>query len=157
MTKSLSMFTLVGTYVPLVLIGCTLFFLVVWYRFISSTVTFLTFWILTNVMVLGLKSVLKEPRPSQSTVYVVSACQYGMPSGHAANCLFCTTFIQLAWNQPTWTLAYFGLSLLSMIQRYVDREHSMLQLVVGAGIGMVMGWCAVRRIKFTLQPEVEVA
>jgi len=96
-----------------------------------------------------LKNGLKQPRPD-SDVHLLNVMKndgrpidvhlYGMPSGHMQESLYSLVFIALVTKKKNYVLAYAALSLMTAIQRFVTRKHSILQLIVGSGVGSFMGW-----------------
>jgi membrane-associated phospholipid phosphatase len=65
---------------------------------------------------------------------------FGMPSGHSQSTFFSTIFIYLALRKKNITYIYLGVSLLTILQRVVYNHHTVLQVIVGAAIGSVVGY-----------------
>jgi membrane-associated phospholipid phosphatase len=65
---------------------------------------------------------------------------FGMPSGHAQSSLFSTVFIYLCLRKNNIGYTYLAISLLTMLQRVVYNQHSILQVCVGAIIGCSTGY-----------------
>lgn len=135
----------VGLYAPLILFFLSVFLL-------RNTKTYLYYFIigfgLNNVINIVLKLLIKEPRPSDDMRAIdigvvngarISFDKFGMPSGHAQNCGYCLSFITLALNDPIITMLYTVLTGVSMMQRYINKNHTILQLLVGLVIGISFG------------------
>ena len=136
----------IGLYAPLILFMLSLFFL-------RNMKTYLQFFvsgfILNNILNIILKLALKEPRPSKDQkaieIGVVNGARigfdkFGMPSGHAQNCGFALSFITLVFNNPFITTIYLIISLISIMQRYMYNNHTILQLIIGFIIGLIAGY-----------------
>ncbi len=135
------MINYLGVYGPIILFFLTIFFL-------RKMKTYLYFFIigfgLNNVINIVLKLLIKEPRPSKDQraieIGVVNGARigfdkFGMPSGHAQNCTYCLWYITLALNDPIISILYLVLSTISVTQRYMNYNHTVLQLTVGSFIG----------------------
>ena len=102
--------------------------------------------ILNNILNIILKLIIKEPRPSKDQKFIeigvtngafISFDKFGMPSGHAQNCSFSLAFITLVFNNPFITTIYLIISLISIMQRYIYNNHTVLQLIIGFIIGLI--------------------
>jgi membrane-associated phospholipid phosphatase len=140
------MINYLGVYGPIILFFLTIFFL-------RNMKTYLYFFIigfgLNNVINIVLKLLIKEPRPSKDQRAIeigvvngarISFDKFGMPSGHAQNCAYCLSYITFALNDPTITALYLVLSTISVAQRYLNNNHTLLQLLVGSLIGAGFGY-----------------
>lgn len=105
--------------------------------------------ILNNILNIILKMIIKEPRPSKDQKFIeigvtngaiISFDKFGMPSGHAQNCGFSLAFITLVFNNPFITTIYLIISLISIMQRYMYNNHTILQLIIGFIIGLIAGY-----------------
>lgn len=65
---------------------------------------------------------------------------FGMPSGHAESVLFSTVFIYVALRNTKILYIYLFISMLTIIQRVYYNHHTVLQVIVGAIIGGVLGY-----------------
>jgi len=96
-----------------------------------------------------IKKWTKDPRPKNPHKFLASEhflqgkMAYGMPSGHAQSTFFSLVLyylvVQPAWNSP-WLLTGMGICLLCLIERFVFRNHTAAQLVVGAFLGSAIAW-----------------
>jgi membrane-associated phospholipid phosphatase len=105
-------------------------------------------FILNNI----LKGVIKQPRPEFNTKVVSIALQtnemryvlgydiYGMPSGHAQTSFFITTFLYLVTRNLWIAFTFLLLSFIVMCQRVFYNEHTILQVLVGAILGILFGF-----------------
>lgn len=136
----------VGLYAPIILFVISLFLL-------RNMKTYLKFFvsgfILNNILNIILKLAIKEPRPSKDEkaieIGVVNGARigfdkFGMPSGHAQNCGYYLLFITMTLNNPFITALYSVISLISLFQRYLYNNHTILQLVIGLLVGGCFGY-----------------
>jgi len=136
----------IGLLAPMILFIITIFLL-------RNKTTYLLFFIfgtiLNNIINALLKLFIKEPRPlnDQKMIEIgitnnarIGFDKYGMPSGHAENCGFALTFITLTLNSPIITGLYLIISFISLYQRYLYSNHTILQLLVGFVIGIGVGY-----------------
>ena len=136
----------IGLYAPIILFILTLFLL-------RNMPTYLQFYIigniLNNILNIILKIIIKEPRPNDEQkaieIGVVNGSRigfdkFGMPSGLAQNCGYNLAFINLILNDIFITTLYILISIVSLLQRYLYKNHSMLQLLVGLFIGIGFGY-----------------
>jgi membrane-associated phospholipid phosphatase len=110
---------------------------------------FVSGFILNNILNIILKLFIKEPRPNNEQkaieIGVVNGARigfdkFGMPSSHAQNCGYCLSFITLTLNDHFITTLYALISTISLFQRYLYKNHTMLQLAVGLTIGTCFGY-----------------
>jgi len=96
-----------------------------------------------------LKWVLKMPRPVNDWKILelgithtkrIGFDKYGMPSGHAQHCGFMLSFVTLVFESPFITSIYSILSLICLYQRYLYQNHTIIQIIVGFGIGLLVGY-----------------
>jgi membrane-associated phospholipid phosphatase len=79
-----------------------------------------------------------------------------MPSGHAQQILFTLVFLLLV--RPSWIVFWICLTigLFGLIERYVNRRHTLEQLFVGGVIGVAFAMVSVfviRKMLFFLEKE----
>ncbi len=135
----------IGLYAPIILFILSIFFL---RNMRTYLLLFVSGFILNNTMNILLKLAIKEPRPSKDQksieIGVVNGARigfdkFGMPSGHAQHCGFCLAFITMALNDPFITALYLIISVISLFQRYLYNNHTILQLIIGFIIGISFG------------------
>ena len=110
---------------------------------------FVSGFVLNNILNIILKLFIKEPIPSndQKTIEIainnglwVGFDKFRMPSSHAQNCGYCLVFIIMTFNNPFITTLYMGITLISVSQRYLYNNHTILQLTIGLLIGAGFGY-----------------
>lgn len=135
-----------GLYAPIILFILTLVLL----RHMNNYLHFFVIgFIINNFLNIILKISIKEPRPTNEQ-RIIEICivngahigfdKFGMPSGHAQNCGYIGTFITLVLNNPFITTLYISISSISLFQRYLYRNHTILQLATGLFIGIFIGY-----------------
>lgn len=121
-------------------------------------IVFLFGFFINEILNLLLKGIIQQPRPtenyrlfnlellnikrSKSKEPLISYDRYGMPSGHAQFALYSTIYIYLALKNTTVTTCYILLSLSTLYQRVVFGYHTISQVIVGAIIGLSVGYVA---------------
>jgi membrane-associated phospholipid phosphatase len=136
----------IGIFAPVILFILTLFLL-------RNMPTYLQFYvagnILNNILNIILKIIIKEPRPNDEQkaieIGVVNGSRigfdkFGMPSGHAQNCGYNLAFINLTLDNLFITTLYILITIVSLLQRYLYKNHTILQLVVGLVVGLGFGY-----------------
>ena len=136
----------IGFYAPVILFFFTLLLL----RNMRNYLQFFVIgFILNNILNILLKIAIKDARPNdeQRTIEIgiangarIGFDKFGMPSGHAQNCGYCLSFITLTLNSPFITTFFASISVISLFQRYLNKNHSSLQLAVGLFIGILFGY-----------------
>ena len=102
--------------------------------------------VISNYM---LKGVFKQPRPNEN-IHIFNALvqndkiddfdRFGMPSGHSTSVFFSTIYIYFALKNTKITLFYLLLSMITMYDKLVNNKHSIVQVLVGAFIGGILGY-----------------
>lgn len=95
-----------------------------------------------------LKRIIKQPRPTKQIELKIPFFDgikykdYGMPSGHAQMAAFVTTFFLLYAKDYKYIIGtiFTAITFATLYQRYKYRAHSLFQIVVGALIGIFMGF-----------------
>lgn len=99
-----------------------------------------------------LKGIIKEPRPDNSiditNIEVHNGADiYGMPSGHSQSVSFSTVFVYLV-QKSEWLLLFNTIILvLTILQRWNYRKHTIGQLLVGSIVGALVGSISYLTIK----------
>jgi membrane-associated phospholipid phosphatase len=137
---------LVGYLAPTIMLVVTLWIL----RNKMNYLKFFFYGYVINIVVNSLlKWFLKEPRPVNDWKILqlgithskrIGFDKYGMPSGHAQHCGFTLAFITLVCESPLVTGSYSILSFICLYQRYLYQNHTLLQIVVGFGVGLGVGY-----------------
>ena len=135
----------IGLYAPIILFFLSLFLLRNMTKYLSF---FVVGFIFNNILNIVLKLLIKEPRPTTDQkaieIGVVNGAhigfdKFGMPSGHAQNCGYCLVFIIMTLNNHFITTLYLLLSIISLFQRYLNNNHTILQLIIGLIVGTFFG------------------
>lgn len=136
----------IGYYAPIILFVFSLFLLRNMTRYLKF---FVSGFILNNILNIILKLFIKEPRPTndQKTIEIainngfrVGFDKFGMPSGHAQNCGYCLVFIIMTIHNPVIITMYIVITMISLSQRYLYNNHTILQLIIGLLIGSGFGY-----------------
>lgn len=142
-------FGFIGIYAPLMLFLSSLYLL--WNKH-NLFYYYLTGIFLSEILNLVLKGIIKEPRPLEDPKLFNIALKhstrfkfvngyphdiFGMPSGHAQSVFFSTFFIYLALKDIKITIFYFIVALLTMYQRVLFKQHTVLQVFAGAIVGIL--------------------
>jgi len=136
----------IGLYAPIILFSLSIFFLRNMYKYLYF---FVIGFIFNNILNIVLKLLIKEPRPTtdQKAIEIgivngarIGFDKFGMPSGHAQNCGYCLVFIIMTLNNPFVTTLYLLLSVISLFQRYLNNNHTILQLFIGLIVGTLFAY-----------------
>jgi len=136
----------IGIYAPIILFILSIFFLRNMPKYLSF---FVVGFMFNNILNIILKLFIKEPRPTtdQKAIEIgvvngarISFDKFGMPSGHAQNCGYCLTFIIMTLNNPFITTLYLVVSVISLFQRYLYNNHTILQLIIGLIVGTLFAY-----------------
>jgi membrane-associated phospholipid phosphatase len=136
----------IGLWAPVILFILSLFLL---YSLPTFFNFFLGGYIINAIFNLILKTLIKQPRPSQDKKLIeigvvnghrFSLDKYGMPSGHAQTCGFSLTFVALALQNFFVTTVYIIISIITLFQRYLNKNHTIIQLIVGFVLGLIFGY-----------------
>ena len=88
------------------------------------------------------KKYIHSPRPLDSTPFLKAEHYHkhvnGMPSGHAQQTAFSLIFAYLLTGKHL--AASWGLFLITILQRYVFKNHTIAQLAAGSILGAVIGY-----------------
>jgi membrane-associated phospholipid phosphatase len=98
----------------------------------------LSLWLNHNV----LKKVIYDLRPKNYILYLQTEkarkVDNGMPSGHTQATAFCLTIAYLITNK--YLYQSIALLLITFLQRYMFRNHTFNQLLVGTILGVILGY-----------------
>jgi membrane-associated phospholipid phosphatase len=136
----------IGVLAPIFLLVLSIFFLRHQQFYLYF---FLGGYVLNNILNYLLKMIIKEPRPLHDRKSLeigikngvrIGPDKFGMPSGHAQTCGFALSYITATVQNPIVTGFYLVISGISLFQRYLYNNHSILQLGVGFVIGIGFGY-----------------
>lgn len=103
-------------------------------------VVFILFMIANELFNRFLKTMIREERPSELISNKKDTTYYGMPSGHSQHVFFSAMFLQLQrikYAEFIWLVA-----LITMYERVANNKHTVRQVIVGAIIGLGVGYFA---------------
>lgn len=113
---------------------------------IIDVICFVFFFLFSGYVNTILKGIAKQPRPSTQKKFLNSEnfskihTVYGMPSGHSQNVFFSITYLYLtAKDSIYWIQIGLGLAALMVYERWTYHNHTLLQLLVGAIVGVLFG------------------
>ncbi len=132
-------FNFIGKNAPLLIIaytGYNLFFIKSRLYLMLATVIF------SYILNVALKQTIKEPRTEPNIFRESPTERYGMPSGHMQLFTAVSTVYWLSMrSHPVWEwIGIGGLMAISAAERWMNRKHSVAQMVVGAIVGTITGW-----------------
>ena len=135
----------IGSYSPMILFVVS-FFLLIGYNVYFDF--FLIGFVLNNILNILLKIIIQQPRPSKDNkkleIYTKNGeriwfDEFGMPSGHGQNCGFFISYIYLILKNPWIISFYLIVSFISLNQRVIYQNHTILQVIVGFLLGLAIG------------------
>ena len=145
-------FYYIGGYGPLILLFFSLFLL--WNK--HNLFFYYSIGIFINAILnLIIKGILQQPRPSEDPKVFNLALKngkhfifkdyiphdiFGMPSGHTQSSFFSTIFVFLSLQNFKILYMYLAISCITMAQRVVYNYHTILQVFVGAIVGILFGY-----------------
>jgi membrane-associated phospholipid phosphatase len=143
----------VGQYGPIILLIITCYFL--WNKSNMLFYYVIGFFI-NSILNIILKGIIQQPRPFEDKTQFNAAIKngkhfifkdtgipfdiFGMPSGHAQSCLYSTGFIFLTLKRRDIFSFYILISLITIYQRIHDNLHNIIQIFVGAAIGILFSY-----------------
>lgn len=147
---------LIGYFGPQTLFGSSIYLL---YNKSNYLFFYIIGFIINIIVNFILKEIVKQPRPkgdynifnpSESHKSRFLSGIYGMPSGHAQHVLYSTIFIYLVFKNTNLTLVYALISLLTLYERVKYKNHTIIQVIVGAVVGALIAYysynCATKKI-----------
>ena len=142
--------TYIGLYGPVILFIISLILL----RNKKNLLTYYFFgFFVCSIINFILKGLFRQPRPKED-IHVPNIILtygkrfgydiYGMPSGHMQFAFYSIAFIYFALRKSKEsTYVLLGMLLIGMItcvQRFVYKNHTMMQLLVGSLVGIIIGY-----------------
>lgn len=136
----------IGYFGPNISDGVNIFFFAIFYK---SLWFYVVFGILISRLInVALKNIFKVKRQKQIPFNGHIAKCYAMPSGHSQAVTYCATLMYFFNKYLFILLALIALS--TMRQRYVYRNHTIPQIIIGGAIGILLGVLSVNYMKETL-------
>ena len=99
-----------------------------------------------------LKTTIQQPRPDTDDYRQLSHLEkilqngavrnkkYGMPSRHSQSIFFSTIFIWLSLKNIWITAFYLAVDSITVYHRYLEKYHTIEQLLVGSFLGVLFGY-----------------
>lgn len=103
----------------------------------SEYVYFFLGILVIQLLIRFLKPIIGELRPVWKNT---DKGIYGMPSGRAALMMFIATYLSMKTSSPQIRSILFIIVLTSIFFKYVSKEHSFLQLLIGGLLGGICGF-----------------
>lgn len=132
----------IGYYGPILLIFTNIYFL--YDRFFWCCI-YVMFVVINTFVNKGLKLIIKEPRPNNWKKFISferleNEEKYGMPSGHAQSAGFSIIFYYLLFGIDEILYIMLFISGITVFQRYHNKNHTRLQLIIGLIIGGIFAY-----------------
>ena len=124
--------------------------------FLRNKKTYLWFYIIGYIFNYTLNSFLKllfkQPRPDENMrlfelelnkrdyVDWREYQRFGMPSGHAEETVYSLIYIIMVLQNTKITALYFIITLFTIFQRIYTKRHTVVQVSVGAILGLLIGY-----------------
>jgi membrane-associated phospholipid phosphatase len=141
------LFGYIGFFGPLILIISSITILIIKQNLLVYYLIGLGASLITNII---LKLLIKDPRPKDDLPLFEAELahdkrrilfdRYGMPSGHAQLMGFSLGYIMFAIKSHLITNIYLVLTIITLCQRFVYRNHTITQLLVGTVVGFGIGY-----------------
>lgn len=98
-----------------------------------------------NYFIIGiLQKSLRDPRPRDGKKFMKDEFHnseaYGMPSGHSQTVFFSLVFFFMVTRSIPLLLIMLFIAMCTIFQRVLYRKHTILQVIVGAIIGIILGY-----------------
>jgi membrane-associated phospholipid phosphatase len=130
----------IGFYGPIILFILTIIMLWGSLKYLN---VFLIFSFLNIIINNILKNIIKAPRPHNPNKNIIynkfektnGIDTYGMPSGHAQSVSFATLYMYLVTKSEGLLIGSSFIGMLSLLQRYRFKRHSIKQLLIGVIVG----------------------
>jgi len=141
-----SLLDTVGFYGPWIAAICVI---VALYMRPMYLVLYVVFFWLNQLLNPLLKMIFREERPSNPIPFsqldrYKGAHFYGMPSGHAESVGFSFAFLLVLEGYRSWWLYLIGMIMMvTCIQRWKYRRHTMEQIIAGLFFGGAFAWIVV--------------
>lgn len=141
-------FILYSKYVPLLAVLYSVIYIIVKHRKnrntqIKPVFYFLIYIGINNILNNILKGLIRSPRPNSSSLTyspITNSDVYGMPSAHVQNMAFITTYLYKLYPSDTYFHLFNVFNIfITGYQRYIQNNHTILQLIGGLIVGVLFG------------------
>jgi len=122
-------------------------------------------FLLTAIVNYILKGFFRHPRPIDNEMLfkmeekyrqLMPFERYGMPSGHTQLVFYSTIYIYFVFKNIKILVFYLVISLLTLYQRVVSRQHFLSQTIIGAVIGGLFGYGCYKYTRDHLQGPLKM-
>jgi membrane-associated phospholipid phosphatase len=132
----------IGYYGPIIMIFINIYFLC---NRLFWCLVYVCFILVNIALNKGLKTWIKEPRPINWKAFISfekleKEESYGMPSGHAQSVGFSLIFYYLLFGIDEIFYIMICITTLTIYQRYINKNHTLVQLFVGLIIGGIFSY-----------------
>jgi membrane-associated phospholipid phosphatase len=144
---------LIGFFGPLIILITNIYNL--WTQTLYL-IGYFVFLLINSAVNKSLKSIFKEPRPYDE-INIMSgeihygADVYGMPSGHAQSVSFSLIYLYLVQKSNLLLILNTIILLLTVIQRWNYRKHTIEQLLIGTMAGIICGISSYYIVKYGIE------
>jgi membrane-associated phospholipid phosphatase len=116
---------------------------------------YIILFFLNRIINQNLKDYFKELRPNNPKKFletdIFSKKKYGMPSGHSQLTFFSIFYAYLVTNKfIPWILLLLIVGIIVLYERFVFKNHTIYQLISGAGIGIFIAYLSYTTITYIL-------
>jgi len=141
-------FSIIGFYGPFLLLLSNIF-LLYYYKFYKYLIIYIFGFLFNILLNIILKLIFKQPRPNEDIKLFelmlqngnrMSFDKYGMPSGHSQSCGFSLAFFYFVTKNINISLLYFIISIITLSQRVIYNNHTLIQVIIGFFIGILFGF-----------------
>lgn len=132
----------IGYYGPILLIFINIYIL---YDRFFWCIVYILFVVINTFLNKVLKTWIKEPRPKDWKSFATFETlekeeSYGMPSGHAQSAIFSVMFYYLLFGVDEILYVMLFITTLTVFQRWYNKNHTILQLLMGLIVGAGFAW-----------------
>ena len=146
----------IGFFGPLILLPITILKLL--HRF-PYLIGYLVGFFVNTTINRYIKSTVKEPRPDGGRSvftweHYTGAEKYGMPSLHAQSVIYSTAFLYFTTGSQSWLVLNLFIAALTLYQRWYYKRHTIQQLIIGSGLGVIIAWISWKMTFLYLRTQV---
>ena len=155
---------MVGYYGYLTMPIVTLLGILYTYRFTKQglflVAIFSSFTLLSQILNGILKKIFMQPRPKDQINITkhdeATHPNMGMPSGHSQSVAISLMFLYKTVPSQIFRIVGTVITLLTLLQRYVYRKHTLAQVVTGCLIGLLLGYIGYETYIWVKTKKIEI-
>lgn len=147
-----SLFHEFGKYSPVLLFFLSIYLL---WDYSNLLIYYIVGIFMNTILNIILKGIFQQPRPLEDMTKFNMAISrggpylfnngipfdiFGMPSGHAQSVLFSTIYIYFSLRQQNILYLYLVISVITILQRVIFKYHTVIQVMIGAIVGIMIGY-----------------